>query len=162
MARMAKHIARVVSRTTNEEEYGTTTAIGSNTAMTMRIFTFWVMRVRSLAAEQTGRLDRKDQDHRRIKREVGDFREQRLAEIVGEADRQRADGGAAQAAHAADDDDRERERQHFEVEAGINTEEGAAADAADGGQKCTKRENEHRDAVSVDTDAARHLRIVHG
>src|SRR5665213_3728836 len=95
MAKMAKHIARVVSRTTNEEECGTITAIASSTAMTMRIFTFWVMRVRSLAAKQTGRLDRKDQDHRRIKREVGDFREQRLAEVVGETDRQRADGGAA-------------------------------------------------------------------
>ncbi len=49
----------------------------------------------SLAAEQAGRLDRQDQDHRRIEREIGELRKQRLAEIVGKPDQHRADGGAA-------------------------------------------------------------------
>src|SRR5579885_3302304 len=116
----------------------------------------------SLPAEQTGRLDREDQDHRRVTREIRDFRKQRLAEIVGEADGERADGGAAEAAHAADDDDGKGQRQHLEIEAGIDAEKGAADDAAERGEEGAEREDEHRDAVGVDADAARHLRVVDG
>ena len=100
--------------------------------------------------------------HRRIEREIGEFGKQRLAEIIGKPDQHGADRGAAQAAHAADDDDRESERQHFEIEAGINAEKGAADHAAERRQKRAEREDEHGDAIGVDADAARHLRVVDG
>ena len=53
-------------------------------------------RSRSVPSEQAGRLDREDQNHRRVKREIGDFRKKCLAEIIGETDRQRADRRAAE------------------------------------------------------------------
>src|SRR5579864_8988375 len=106
MARMAKHIARVVSRMTKEVENGTTMATAASTARTIRILVLWLMEG-SLAAEQAGRLDRQNQDHRRVEREVGNLREQRLAEIIGEADGERADRGPAQTTHPANNDDGE-------------------------------------------------------
>ena len=162
MAKIAKHIARVVNSTTNEPVCGTIKAIATSSSATIRIFMFWVIGRRSVAAEQAGRLDRQDENHRSIEREVGDFRKQRLAEIVGEADQERADRGAAKRAHAADDDDRKGQRQHFEIEAGVDAEEGAAGHAAERGEEGAEREDEHRDAVGVDADAARHLRVVDG
>src|SRR5665647_3451012 len=136
MARIAKANARVASSTTNEPDCGTIKAIATRAAATIRILACWLTIDRcSLSSKQAGRFDRQDQNHRRIEREIGDFREQRLAEIIGEADRQRADRGAAQAAHAADNDHRESERQHLEIEAGINAEKRAADHAAKRGQE---------------------------
>src|SRR6185312_12401993 len=120
ITRIANASARVASKMTNELVFGTTSRTATSATITIPIFAAWLDIARPLLSpEQTGRLDRQDQRHRRIQREVGDFREQRLAEVVGEADQQRADGRAAEAAHAADDDDGEGERQHFEIQPGI-------------------------------------------
>src|SRR5262245_7237437 len=106
--------ARVTNRMTNEFVPGVMTAIAASATTTMRILAVWLLiERRSFPTEQSGRFDRKDQRHRCVKGEIRHFGEQRLAEIVGEADGQRADRGAAKAAHAADDHHCERERQHF-------------------------------------------------
>src|SRR5471030_2590727 len=127
MARIANAIARVASNTTKEPDCGTTYNSASSPIMTITIFIFWLtIALCSISPEQTGRLDREDQNHRRVEGEIGNFGKQRFAEIIGEADCERADRGAAQAAHAADDDHREGQRQHFEIEAGIDAEKGAA------------------------------------
>src|SRR6185436_7067882 len=127
---MANASARVTSRMMKEPVFGTMITVARSAAITSMIFQVW-LRIRrgSLSSEQTSRLDREDQRHRCVQREVGNLREQRLAEVVGQANDQRADSGAAQAPHAADDHDGECDRQHLEVEAGIDAEEGAAEDA---------------------------------
>src|SRR4029078_6671948 len=104
MTRMENARARVASRMTNELVLGTTITMAASAATTIRIFQVW-LRIgrRSLPPEQSGGLDREDQRHRRVQREVGDFRKQRLAEVVGQAHQQRADRSSAEATHAADD-----------------------------------------------------------
>ena len=80
-----KPSARVASRMMNELVFGMTTAIAARTAITTRILVCWLLiGPCSFPSEQPGRLDRQDQRHRRIQREVGNLREQRLAEIVGQ------------------------------------------------------------------------------
>src|SRR6476620_2663896 len=153
--------ARVVSRMTNELVFGTMTAIAARATTTLKTLMCWLcIRRRSLASEQPGRLDRQDQRHRRVEREIGHFGKERLAEIVGQADEQRADGGAAEASHPADDHHCEGDRQHLKVQAGIDAEEGAADDATQRRQELAERENEHGNARSGDAGAARHLRVV--
>src|SRR5262245_33894867 len=160
MTRMAKAKTRVASRMRNELVFGTMIASAASAATTSKILTCWLrIASRSFPSEQPGRLDRQDQRHRRVKSEIRDFRKQGLAEIVRQSDQQRADRGSAEAAHAADDHDRESQRQHLEVEARIDAEEGAADDAAQCRQERTERENQHGDARRVDADAARHLRV---
>src|SRR5262245_5309373 len=115
----------------NELVFGTMIASAASAATTSKIFTCWLrIASRSFPSEQSGRLDRQDQRHRRVEGEIRDLRKQRLAEIVRQSDQQRADRCAAEAAHPADDHDRESERQHLEVEARIDAEERAADDAA--------------------------------
>src|SRR5215813_6399677 len=94
ITRIENASARVASRITNELVNGTTIASAAIAATTMEIFSRLVMR-RSFASEQAGRLDREDQRHRGVQGEVGHFGKQRLAEVVGEPDQQRADRGAA-------------------------------------------------------------------
>src|SRR5208283_3066879 len=137
--------ARVASRTTNELACGMVNASTTSAAATIRTLTCWLtIGCRSLSSEQAGGFNRQDENHRGVEREVGHLREQRPAEIVGEADEQRADRGAAEAAHAADDHDREGQRQHFEIKAGVNSEKGAAGHAAERGEEGAERENEHQ------------------
>src|SRR5450755_2796221 len=119
IARIPNANARVASRTTKELACGTMNASTTSAAATIRILLCWLtIGRRLLTSEQAGWLHRQDQNHRRVEREVGNLREQRLAEIIGEADEQRADRGAAQASHPADNDHREGQRQHFEIKAG--------------------------------------------
>src|SRR4051794_20392179 len=128
--------ARVTSRMMKEPVFGTIITTAASAATTSRIFQVWLRIGRgSLSSEQTGWLDRQDQRHWRVQREVGNLREQRLAEIVGEANDQRADRGAAQASHAADDHHGECDRQHLEIEPRVDAEEGAADDAAQRGEE---------------------------
>src|SRR5262245_62493723 len=109
MTRMAKASARVHRKITNELVLGTMIASAASTMATSRILNWAPFNMfRSFSSEQAGRLDRKDQCHGGVEREVGNLREQRLAEIIGETDQQCADRGAAEAAHSADDHDRER------------------------------------------------------
>ena len=54
MARMAKAIARVASRMTNEPECGTMKASASKAAATIRILIFWLA-IALLTLVQTGR-----------------------------------------------------------------------------------------------------------
>src|SRR6266852_4667487 len=123
--------ARVASRITNELVLGVMIASAARATTTSRILMRWLfIRRCSLASEQSGRLDRQYQCHRRVEREIGDLREQGLTEIVRQSDQQRPDRRAAEAPHAADDHDREGKRQHLEVEARIDAEEGAADHAA--------------------------------
>src|SRR5215469_14448822 len=148
---------------TNELVFGTMMAIAARATTTLKTLMFWLfMRRRSLPSEEAGRLDRQDQRHRRVEGEIGDLGKKRLPEIVREADEQRADGGAAEASHAADDHHGKGDRQHLEVQAGINAEEGAADHAAQRRQERAEREDEHGNARGIDADAARHLRIVDG
>src|SRR6186997_501970 len=112
ITRMENASARVTSRMTNEPVCGTTRRTAASATITIRIFQLWLrIAGRSLSSEQAGRLDREDQRHWGVQREVGNLRKQRLAEVVGEPDDQRADRGAAEAAHAADDHHRECDRQ---------------------------------------------------
>src|SRR5262245_37138958 len=99
---MAKAIARVASSTTNEPDFGTIRASATRMTATIRILTRWVPMDRSISPEKARGLDRKNQNHGRVQCEVGDLRKQGFAEIVGETDRERADRGATQAAHATD------------------------------------------------------------
>src|SRR5215471_20220361 len=102
ITRMENASARVASRITNELVNGTAIASAAMAAITTEIFSRLVIG-RSLPSEQAGRLDRQDQGHRGVQREIGHFGKQRLAEIVGEPDQEGADRGAAETAHAADD-----------------------------------------------------------
>src|SRR5260221_10856234 len=155
--------ARVASRITNELVFGTMIAIAAKATTTIRTLMCWLfIRRGSFASEQPGRLYRENQRNRRVEGKIGTLREQRLAEIAGEPDDQRADGCAAQASHSADDHDSERDRQHLEVQAGIDAEKGAADHAAQRRQERAQRENPHGYARGVDVDTARQLRIVVG
>src|SRR5262252_10697633 len=151
--------ARVISRMTNELVFGMMMAIAAKATTTIRTLMYWLfIRPGSFTSEQPGWLHRENQRHRRVEGEIGNLREQRLAEIVGEPDDQRADGCAAQASHSADDHDSERDRQHLEVQAGIDAEKGAADHTTQRRQERAQRENQHGNARGVDADAARHLR----
>src|SRR5258707_15890706 len=115
--------ARVASRITNELVFGTMIAIAAKAATTIRTLMCWLfIRRGSFTSEQPGRLHRENQRHRRVEGEKGNLREQRLAEIVGEPDHQRADGCAAHASHSPDDHDSECDRQHLQLQAGIEAE----------------------------------------
>src|SRR5262249_36864922 len=104
ITRIEKAKARVVSRITNELVFGMMIAIAVKATTTIRPFMCWLfIRRCSFAPEQCGRLPRQDQRHRRVEGEIGNSREQRLAEIVGESDAQRADRRPPQASHPADD-----------------------------------------------------------
>src|SRR5581483_10488224 len=116
ITRIENASARVTSRMTNELVFGTTIASAARITATTRTLIGWLVISSSLAPEQAGRLDGKDQRHRRVQGEIGYLRKQRLAEVVGETHQQRADRGAAEAAHAADDDDGKRQRQDFEIQ----------------------------------------------
>src|SRR6266852_1532034 len=95
ITRIEKASARVASRMMKELVFGTITAIAAIATTTNRTLRGWpVICAGSLASEQSGRLDGEDQRHRRVEREVGNLGKQRLAEIVGETDRQRADRSA--------------------------------------------------------------------
>src|SRR5215467_1045786 len=142
ITRMENASARVASRITNELVNGTAMASAAMAAMTLAILSRLVI-ARSLPSEQAGRLDREDQRHRGVQGEIRHLGKQRLAEIVGEPDQQRADRGAAQAAHAADDHHREGERQDLEVEPRIDAEKAAADHAADRRERRAEREDEH-------------------
>src|SRR5689334_9065079 len=103
MARIAKVRARVARRTTNDPDRGTIRTTATSAIATRRILICCeFMGSGSLAAEQSGRLDRQDQCHRRIQRKIGDLGKQRLSEIVGQAYGKCTDGGATKRAHAAD------------------------------------------------------------
>src|SRR5262249_62288125 len=100
--------ARVVSRITNELVFGMMIAIAARATTTIKTLMCWLfIRRGSFTSKQSGRLHRQNQRHRRVEGEIGHLREQRLAEIVGKSDDQRANRRAAQAPHAADDHDRE-------------------------------------------------------
>src|SRR5262245_62809313 len=119
ITRIEKANARVVSRLTNALVFGTMIALAANAATTIKTFMCWLfIRRCSFTSEQSGRLHRQDQRHRRVKGEIGHLREQRLAEIVGESDDQRADRRPAQASHPADGHDREWRRPPLAVQAG--------------------------------------------
>src|SRR5687767_10256704 len=157
ITRMENTSARVATNRTNEFVFGIMITVAASATQTTRTLTVWlVIEGISFSSEQSGRLHGEDQSHRRIQREIRYFREQRLAEVVGQAHQQRADRGAAEAAHAADDHDCERERQHLEIKAGVNAEEGAADHPAERRQKRAEREDEHGDAGGVDAHPARH------
>src|SRR6516165_8195890 len=100
MTRIEKASARVVKRIRNELVFGTIRVRAASAATTVRTLTRGIAMLRLLSPEQSGRFDGQDHRHRRVEREIGDLGEQRLAEVVGEADQQRTDGGAAEAAHA--------------------------------------------------------------
>src|SRR5262249_25174780 len=116
ITRIEKAKARVVSRITNELVFGMMIAIAVKATTTIKTFMCWLfIRRRLLAPKRPGRLHRQNQRHGRVEGEIGTFRKQRLAEIVGESDDQRADRRPTQAPHPADDHDGERDRQHLEV-----------------------------------------------
>src|SRR2546425_10245214 len=98
ITRIEKANARVASRITNELVFGMMIAIAARATTTIKTFMCWLfIRRCSFASEQSGRLHRQDQRHRRVEGEIGNLREQRLAEIVGESYDQRAERCAAQA-----------------------------------------------------------------
>src|SRR5262249_7875510 len=101
-------------------------------------------------------------EHWGIRGELENVRKGVLTKISAQATSQRADGCAAQTAHAADDHDSKRERQHLEVKPGVDAKKRPADHAAECRKKGTKGENEHRYAIGIDADAARHLRVVDG
>src|SRR5215469_14641076 len=101
ITRIENASARVASRITKELVNGTMIASTATAATTSETLSRLV--ICSLPPEQAGWLDGEDQRHRGVERKVGHLRKQRLAEIVREADEKRADRGAAEAAHAADD-----------------------------------------------------------
>src|SRR5574341_1336798 len=113
-------------------------------------------------AEQPARPGGEDDAHGAEQREVGDLREQRLAEVVGEAEDDRGQQGAAEAPHAADDHDDERVRQDLEVEPGVDAHERRADHTADAGQERPEAEDRHAEHGDVDAERLGHLRVVDG
>src|SRR5262249_55744265 len=150
MTRIEKANARVVSRITNELVFGTMIAIAAKATTTIKTFMCWLfIRRCSFTSEQSGRLHRQDQRHRRVEGETGDLREGLFAELVGKPATKRADRGAPKPPNPADDHDRECDRQHLEVQAGIDAEKGAADHAAQCRQERAQRENQHGNARGV-------------
>src|SRR5260370_21067518 len=85
--------ARVASRITNELVFGMMIAIAAKATTTIRTLMCWLfIRRGSFASEQPGRLHRENQRHRRVEDEIGNLREQRLAQIFGEPAHQPAHG----------------------------------------------------------------------
>ena len=81
-------------------------------------------------AEQALRPDQKHRRHGEINQKQRDALEVGLAERVGDADQDAADEGAAQAAHAADDDDDEGRNEDFRIHPGIKSEHWGGSDPA--------------------------------
>ena len=99
-------------------------------------------------------LSARTSDHRCEQREVGELRHERFAEVVDHADDDRSDERALEAAHAADDDDHERQRQQIEIHSCISAENWPAHHAAEGGERCAGREHSSRKPRHVDPVAA--------
>jgi hypothetical protein len=93
-------------------------------------------------------------EHDAVGREVGE------ADLLGEADQERADRGACDRAHAADDDDDERGEQIAHVLARRDGERRAADDAGEAGEACADREHDHEHHMHVDASRRQHAAIV--
>src|SRR5262244_996767 len=106
ITKMANTSARVNNRITKEFVFGTMTRSAASAPTTANTLTSSRVILHSFPSEQAGRLDRQNQCH------------------------QRTDRGAAEAAHAANDDHGESQRQDLKVKPGINTQETAANDPA--------------------------------
>src|SRR5262249_12274185 len=142
ITRIEKANARVVSRITNELVFGTMIAIAAKAATTIKTFMCWLfIRRCSFTSEQSGRLHRQNQCHRRVEEETGSCGDQPLAKSAGESTAQGAARRPPQPSNPADDHDRERDRQHLEVQARIDAEKGAADHAAQCRQERAQREN---------------------
>src|SRR4029453_4978754 len=102
-----------------------------------------------------------DGGHRSEKCKVRQLGEERLAEVVEKPDHQASDQGALEASHASNDDHNERVRKNLEVGARINAYESSSDPPPPPGQERAEREHDHRDSMNVDTNAARHLRVIH-
>src|SRR6185503_8447333 len=113
MSRLIARIAKIIIWVTRPTQYdvkNTGPATSSTNAARMRT-TLTSSAALLRTAIQSRRLDREHDRHRREQREVRQLGDQRLAEVVDQADDDAADERAFEAAHAADDHDEERERQ---------------------------------------------------
>src|SRR3974377_127042 len=156
IARIAKTSIRVLRRIPNEPVYGTKTAKTVSRTTKVKMLIALVMDA-SISSEQTGRLHRQHHDHRRLNGENGERGKQCSTEIVGNTDEQSANRSTTETSHAADDDNSKSNRKNFEIQTGINSKEGAADHATNGGQGSAQREDKHRDAIGIDAQSHTHL-----
>ena len=106
---------------------------------------------------------RPDQKHRRhgeINQKQRDALEVGLAERIGDADQEAANEGAAQAAHAADDDDDEGRDEDFGIHPGIESDHWRRGDAAKRRQCHAEAENAGEQRRDVGAEAGGHDGIV--
>ncbi len=96
--------------------------------------------------------------HRQEQHEVGKFGKQRLPVVIEKADDEAADERAEQAAGAAENDDDQRQRQHVEVEAGIDRQDRRADEAGKSGERRAEAIHDGEQPRDADADHARHLR----
>ena len=93
--------------------------------------------------------------------EIRKLGQERLAEIVDEADDDTADKGAEQTAGAAENDHDQRERQHVLIKPGIDRKDRPANDAGESCKTRAEREDDGEQLRHADANDARHVRIVH-
>src|SRR5215813_8529572 len=137
MARMPKMSACVMSVSGQDGITGPSAASAPMT-MTAKIARRRITRSRrpysTGPAKQPRGANGEDQGHRGEEREVGQLGEERLAEVVEEADEEAARHGPRQAPESAHDHHHEGVREHLGVRTGVDTEEARADDAAEGGE----------------------------
>ena len=97
--------------------------------------------------------DQEGEDHA-VGRRIGQ------AELLGQADQQRADGGARNAAHAAHDHHHERGHQVARVLARRDRQRRAADDAGQAREAGADREGDGEHALHVDAGGRQHLAVV--
>src|SRR4051812_31335894 len=101
------------------------------------------------AAEQAHGSPEKEADGRRIDEESTELRQPILACRVGEADKQRSDERAAQAAQAADRDDDQEVNELLERIGRLNGDDIGAERPAQAGQTAADREGDRKEPARV-------------
>jgi hypothetical protein len=114
-----------------------------------------------MRSAQTGQAaERQQQRHWAENDEIGELGKHHLPDRIEQADQERAQCRADQAAAPADDDDREREHQNLSVGARIERQKRSADHAAKSGQRRAQHEGAEKDAADVDPHRLDHFRIV--
>ena len=117
-----------------------------------------------------GRRTRRSHDALRTQRQRDDHDDERQhdavgrqvdeADLLGQADQQRPDGGSGDGSHAADDHDHERGEQIAHVLAGRERERRAADHAGEAGEPGADREHDGEDHVHVDPRCRQHRAVI--
>src|SRR6187402_487088 len=150
--------APAASRTTPKRRGAARARAGTDAAVALAVMRSDLSRLRAL--EQALGPEHQDHRHDDVDREqLGDRRDVD-GERSRQADDERADRSALDAAEAADDDDGERDDDHADRDARLHRDHRRRERAAERGQEDADRERRHVDARDVDAHARRDLGAV--